>query len=547
MKRTLALAAILAGLLTVALPAPAAKADVSVSFSFFHDNLAPYGRWVTVGSYGRLLVSGGCLRRMATVHRRPLGLGRLRLDLGLRRSVGRLDVSLRNVDVPAAVRLGLGAGLRLGARLGDVVVHERLHRMGPDSADVLVRGHRLLRLACRGEPELRTASCREAASRPRTSSNVRVPVHENQVLLARSQKVTRFPVSGGVVRNEGLDIRRVERTSSSRVQRVSAQQMRAAPARIETARMTGRRIAVAEPASTKSEPSARPERSRVEKSGAAATSEVGREKATRPSNASPKREPAPDARREREISRPSEPATRRAEAVGEGQARRIRACGVPRDLRSPNPRRARARRPRTARSPGPSALRLRDRRLPPPIARRQSSPEARKTSGARRGHRRTRSRRSSRTTSGFEGRPRRERRAGRGSLLANSSCGPLRSVQFETERLHQERRHLPARRRIGRAVVRPSASRGDSSRRDLFDEVGKEARAFDVVEDTRARRRDIGGSLERPEKEHGHLLTQNRIVGTVVGPARRGASRHDAAAERAPRSRERTDPTRARR
>ena len=59
MKRTFALAAILASLITVALPAPAAKADVSVSFSFFHDNLAPYGRWVTVGSYGRCWYPAG--------------------------------------------------------------------------------------------------------------------------------------------------------------------------------------------------------------------------------------------------------------------------------------------------------------------------------------------------------------------------------------------------------------------------------------------------------------------------------------------------------
>ena len=56
--------------------------------------------------------------------------------------------------------------------------------------------------------------------------NVRVPVNQNQVILARSQKVTRFPVSGGVVRNEGIDLRNVERSSPARVQRVSAREMR---------------------------------------------------------------------------------------------------------------------------------------------------------------------------------------------------------------------------------------------------------------------------------------------------------------------------------
>jgi hypothetical protein len=53
MKKNIALAALLAGVLMVALPAAPARADVAVSFSFFHDTLSPYGRWVSVGSYGR--------------------------------------------------------------------------------------------------------------------------------------------------------------------------------------------------------------------------------------------------------------------------------------------------------------------------------------------------------------------------------------------------------------------------------------------------------------------------------------------------------------
>ena len=37
----------------VAVPAQPARASVSVSVGFFYDSLAPYGDWVTVGSYGR--------------------------------------------------------------------------------------------------------------------------------------------------------------------------------------------------------------------------------------------------------------------------------------------------------------------------------------------------------------------------------------------------------------------------------------------------------------------------------------------------------------
>src|SRR5512144_1809037 len=53
MKKTLVLAAIFAGVLAVAAPAAPARGDVAVSFSFFHDSLSPYGRWVSVGSYGQ--------------------------------------------------------------------------------------------------------------------------------------------------------------------------------------------------------------------------------------------------------------------------------------------------------------------------------------------------------------------------------------------------------------------------------------------------------------------------------------------------------------
>ena len=53
MKKTFWLAAILACFFGVAAPVSVAKADVAVSFSFFHDNLAPYGHWVNVSSYGR--------------------------------------------------------------------------------------------------------------------------------------------------------------------------------------------------------------------------------------------------------------------------------------------------------------------------------------------------------------------------------------------------------------------------------------------------------------------------------------------------------------
>jgi hypothetical protein len=54
MKRVAALAALAFGLLLLG-PAPA-RADVSVSLSFFHRELAPYGRWVAATPYGDVWV-----------------------------------------------------------------------------------------------------------------------------------------------------------------------------------------------------------------------------------------------------------------------------------------------------------------------------------------------------------------------------------------------------------------------------------------------------------------------------------------------------------
>ena len=55
MKRSILIIAILPALLALTSPAPAgANVSVSVGFSFFYDELAPFGEWVTVGDYGEV-------------------------------------------------------------------------------------------------------------------------------------------------------------------------------------------------------------------------------------------------------------------------------------------------------------------------------------------------------------------------------------------------------------------------------------------------------------------------------------------------------------
>ena len=58
---------------------------------------------------------------MATIRRRILGLVALWLDLGLVRAVG-VDAPLRALVVRPDGRVGVGAGIRLGAGLGRLVL-----------------------------------------------------------------------------------------------------------------------------------------------------------------------------------------------------------------------------------------------------------------------------------------------------------------------------------------------------------------------------------------------------------------------------------------
>ena len=259
MKRTLALAAILASLLSVALPAPAAKADVSVSFSFFHDNLSPYGRWVNVGSYGRCWYPVG-----VPVGWQPYTVGHWGYgdygwtwasydpwgDVTYRYGTWTFAPPYGWVWVPGYV---WAPAWVTWSYTNDYIGWAPI----PPSFSFSVAGYF-------GSPVIVNRSWYCFVPTRRFTSvnvvNVRVPAQENQVLLQRANNVTRFPVSNGVVRNSGLELRHVERASANRVQRVSSRDIRTAPARIETARMSGRRVAVAEPASSRSVPAARSER-----------------------------------------------------------------------------------------------------------------------------------------------------------------------------------------------------------------------------------------------------------------------------------------------
>jgi len=251
MKKNLLLAAILAGVIGVAAPASVAQADVAVSFSFFHDNLAPYGQWVNVGSYGRCWYPVGVPAGWQPYTVGHWGYGDYGWTWASYDPWG--DVTYRYGTWTFAPPYGWvwvpgytwAPAWVTWSYTNDYIGWAPI----PPSFSFSVAGYF-------GSPVIVNRSWYCFVPTRRFASvnvvNVRVPVHENQVLLARSQNVTRFPVSNGVVRNSGLELRHVERASATRVQRVSSRDIRTAPARIESARMSGRRVAVAEPASSRS-------------------------------------------------------------------------------------------------------------------------------------------------------------------------------------------------------------------------------------------------------------------------------------------------------
>ena len=82
-------------------------------------------------------------------------------------------------------------------------------------------------------------------------AQVRVPVAQNQVILARSQRVTGFSVSGQVVHNTALPIDRVERASGGRIERVSIERTSVRPAPVSASASNGKTLAVVAPAKTR--------------------------------------------------------------------------------------------------------------------------------------------------------------------------------------------------------------------------------------------------------------------------------------------------------
>jgi hypothetical protein len=221
------LRAVLAAL-AFALIAATASAQASVSISFFHDSLAPHGRWVATSSYGSCWVPGGVAAGWAPYTDGQWAWTDYGWTWASSDSWGDIAyhygtwvwsppygwvwvpgtvwapswVTWAYSDdyigwAPVPVSFALGGGGYVGA---PIVVSRSSYVFVPS---------------------------RQFAGVPVAS--VRVPAAQTAAIYARSQRATAFPVQGGIVHNTGLPIARAERAVGHKIevarapQRVQAQ------------------------------------------------------------------------------------------------------------------------------------------------------------------------------------------------------------------------------------------------------------------------------------------------------------------------------------
>ena len=246
LQRILAALAI-GGAFAVASPPPAA-AEVSVSVSFFYDHLAPYGRWVAAGSYGRCWAPA----RVAVGWAPYVDGEWVWTDYGWTwiSSDPWGDVVYHygtwvwvdpygwvwvpgTIWAPAWVTWAYTEDYVGWAPVPPSFV---LSASGYGGGAVVVPAARYVFV-----PSARFVGINVAS--------VRVPAPQTATLLARSTKVTRYTVSGGIVHTAGPPTARIERATGHRVERVGIDRIRSKPTTLAAAGATrSRSVRVVAPA-----------------------------------------------------------------------------------------------------------------------------------------------------------------------------------------------------------------------------------------------------------------------------------------------------------
>ncbi len=230
----------------VAVPAQPARASVSVSVGFFYDSLAPYGDWVTVGSYGRCW------------HPRHVAVGWQPYLDGewVYTEDGWTWVSFDPwggdpyhygtwVDTADDGWIWIPGTVWAPAWVTWYITDDAFGWAPvPPSFAVGISGYvgpavTVSRSAYVFVPARQFAGV--------NVSSVRVPVTQNATFIARSRPVTRFAVQGGALSAGGPPISQVERVAGKRIQRVSLAHAKTQAVPIRTS-LQGKRASVVVPA-----------------------------------------------------------------------------------------------------------------------------------------------------------------------------------------------------------------------------------------------------------------------------------------------------------
>jgi hypothetical protein len=240
-------AALVAAFLAFASP-PAALADVTVSIAVFHDELAPHGRWVTAGSYGTCWAPTGVVAGWQPyvdgewvwtdygwtwVSEDPWA------DVVYHYGTWVWTDPYGWVWVPGTV---WAPAWVTWAYTDDYVGWAPV----PPSLTVSTVGYVGAPVVVSAARYVFVPTARFAGTPIATA---RVPAQQAPTILARATRVTRFPVSGGIVHTAGPPPERIEKAIGHPVPRGSVDRLRARPTAVTAAGHGKGRIAVVAPAS----------------------------------------------------------------------------------------------------------------------------------------------------------------------------------------------------------------------------------------------------------------------------------------------------------
>jgi hypothetical protein len=246
LRRILAALAI-GGALALASPPPAA-AEVSVSVTFFYDHLAPYGRWVASGSYGRCWAPAHVAVGWAPyvdgewvwtdygwtwISSDPWG------DVVYHYGTWVWVDPYGWVWVPGTI---WAPAWVTWAYTDDYVGWAPVPPSFVLSASGYAGGAVVV-------PAARYVFVPSTQFVGVNVASVRVPAPRTATLLARSTRVTRYTVSGGIVHTAGPPSGRIERATGRRIERVGIDRIHSRPTTLAAAGVTqSRSLRVVAPA-----------------------------------------------------------------------------------------------------------------------------------------------------------------------------------------------------------------------------------------------------------------------------------------------------------